>query len=60
MVVCPNDTLCYLKSDMKLLNGMVYCSYGDMGLFKNGLKNGLHKEWSGNGLLFFKGFFLLL
>ena len=41
----PTDTLCYLKSDMSLLNGVVYNEFGDVGMFKNGKRVGLHKEW---------------
>ena len=52
--VCPNDTLCYLKYDMSLLNGIVYNEFGDVGLFTNGIKNGIHKKWYENGQLEFE------
>ena len=41
----PTDTLCYLKSDMSLLNGMVYNEFGDVGMFKNGKRDIFYKEW---------------
>ena len=43
--------MCYLKFDMTLLNGFVVCEFGDVGLFKNGLRDGVHKEWYENGVL---------
>jgi antitoxin component YwqK of YwqJK toxin-antitoxin module len=50
-VTNPTDTLYYLKSDMSLLNGVVYNEFGDVGLFKNGKPNGLIKTWYKNGQL---------
>ena len=35
----PTDTLCFLKKDMSLVNGIVYNEFVDIGLFKNGIKN---------------------
>ena len=38
----PTDTLCFLKKDMSLVNGIVYNEFGDLGLFKKGIKNGMN------------------
>ncbi len=45
----PSDTITYLKSDMKPLNGIVFCEFGDIGKYINGKKEGLHKEWYESG-----------
>ena len=45
----PTDTLRYLKLDMKPINGIVYCEFGENGNFINGKKNGIHEEWYENG-----------
>jgi len=50
-VISPNDTLMFLKEDMSLLNGSVYCEFGEMGTFINGGKYGLHREYWSNGQL---------
>ena len=50
----PTDTLCYLKSDMSLLNGVVYNEFGDIGLFKNGKREGLNKIWYDDGQIMSK------
>ena len=42
----PNDTLTYLKSDMSLLNGIVF---GEFGKYVDGIKDGIHKEWYESG-----------
>ena len=47
----PTDTLFYLKNDMSLLNGVVFNEFGDVGLFKNGERDGLHRKWFENGQL---------
>ena len=47
----PTDTLTFLKSEMTPLNGMVYCKYGDNGLYINGKRDGEHKRWYDNGQL---------
>ena len=47
----PNDTLTYLKSDMTLLNGVVYSEFGELGKFINGEREGRHKWWYENGQL---------
>tara|TARA_B110000444_G_C18805508_1_gene579720 strand:+ start:906 stop:1400 length:495 start_codon:yes stop_codon:yes gene_type:complete len=47
----PNDTLTYLKYDMSLVNGVIFCEFGDVGLFKDGKRDGVHKGWWGNGQL---------
>ena len=36
--VSTNDTLTYLKSDMKPLNGIVFCEFGENGKYINGKK----------------------
>ena len=44
----PNsDNLLYVKKTNKLVNGIVYWRYGDLGLYKNGKKEGMHKSWVG-------------
>ena len=45
----PSDTITYLKSDMKPLNGIVFCEFGENGKYINGKKEGLHKEWYKSG-----------
>ena len=45
----PTDTLTYLKSDMKPLNGIVFCEFGENGKYINGKRNGIHKEWYDDG-----------
>ena len=45
----PSDTLTYLKSDMSLLNGVVYSEFGENGRYINGKKDGIHKEWYESG-----------
>ncbi len=47
----PNDKLRYLKYDMSLVNGIVFCDYGDWGLYKDGKPTGLHKRWYKDGQL---------
>jgi len=50
-VVSPNDTITYSKIDMKPLNGIIHCEFGDMGRFVNGRKEGLHFRWHDSGQL---------
>jgi len=45
----PTDTLTYLKSDMKPLNGIMYCEFGENGKYINGKKEGIHKDWYESG-----------
>jgi antitoxin component YwqK of YwqJK toxin-antitoxin module len=45
-----HDTM-YLKKDMHKISGLVYNEHGEVGFFKNGLRNGIHKEWFRNGNL---------
>lgn len=45
----PNDTLTYLKSDMSLLNGIVFGEFGEFGKYVDGIKDGIHKEWYESG-----------
>ena len=47
----PNDTLTYLKSDMLLLNGIVFGEFGEFGKYVDGIKDGIHKEWYEDGQL---------
>jgi antitoxin component YwqK of YwqJK toxin-antitoxin module len=53
----PTDTLTYLKSDMSLLNGVMYCEFGDLGSYKNGRMDGIQKNyyWNENGQLKHEG-----
>ena len=44
-----SDTITYLKSDMSLLNGVVYSEFGENGKYINGKKDGIHKEWYEDG-----------
>jgi uncharacterized protein (TIGR02145 family) len=46
-----NNDIVYLKSNMKPLNGYLSCEYGIMGLYKDGKKEGVHKNWYSNGSL---------
>ena len=46
-----NNDIVYLKSNMKPLNGYLTCEYGIMGLYKDGKKEGVHKNWYSNGSL---------
>ncbi len=56
-VTWPNDTIAYLKHDMSLLNGVVYCEFGELGNFIGGKRNDEHKRWYENGQLKFEGNF---
>jgi hypothetical protein len=49
-VTMDHDTM-FLKKDMHKLSGIVYNEYGEIGFFKNGLREGIHKEWFRNGNL---------
>tara|TARA_R110000737_G_C14619507_1_gene492738 strand:- start:1182 stop:1730 length:549 start_codon:yes stop_codon:yes gene_type:complete len=49
--VNPTDTLMCLKSDMKPLSGVVYCEFGDVGTYKDGKLEGVHREWYEDGKL---------
>jgi antitoxin component YwqK of YwqJK toxin-antitoxin module len=49
--VSPTDTLTYLKSNMKPLNGVVYCEFGENGKYINGKKDGEHRRWHNSGEL---------
>ena len=54
-IVCPkNEEITYLKYNMTPINGVVYCEYGDMGKYMNGLKEGIHFQWAENGNLWTK------
>lgn len=50
LVVMDHDTMFY-KKDMQKLTGLVYNKHGDVGIFNQGLREGLHKEWFRNGNL---------
>lgn len=41
----------YIKKTMLKVTGVVYNEHGDVGEFKNGLREGLHKEWFRSGHL---------
>ena len=47
-----HDTLTYLKEDMSLINGIVFCDFGELGSYKEGKKNGLWKDYDENGKIF--------
>lgn len=49
--VNATDTLMCLKFDMKPLNGIVYCEFGDVGTFVNGKPDGANKGWYEDGQL---------
>ena len=34
---------------MKPINGVLYCDYGDMGIYVKGKVDGLHEAWYENG-----------
>tara|TARA_R110001606_G_scaffold26570_3_gene85855 strand:+ start:64 stop:825 length:762 start_codon:yes stop_codon:yes gene_type:complete len=50
--VNPTDTLMSLKADMKPLNGIVYCKFGDIGKYVDGKKEGVQKLWYDDGQLY--------
>ena len=35
----------FLKNDMSPVNGILTCKYGEVGLFVNGRREGIHKTW---------------
>ena len=41
----------FLKQDMKPINGVLYCDYGDMGIYVKGKKDGLQRGWYEDGQL---------
>ena len=45
------DTVVFLKYDMKPINGVLYCDYGDIGVFVEGKPDGLVRLWHENGQL---------
>ena len=47
-VVMDNDTI-FLKNETLKVSGIVYNEHGEIGSFKNGLREGIHKEWFRNG-----------
>ena len=53
-ITSPSNTLTYLKKDMSLVNGIVFCEFGDMGLFKEGKEDGILKHYYENGQLMWK------
>jgi len=44
-----NEGKLYYKHNMELVNENVYCDQGNMGLFENGLKEGVHYTWYWTG-----------
>lgn len=57
-IVCPkNEEITYIRSNMTPVNGIVYCEFGEMGIYVNGLKEGIHYQWDDNGNLWTKGNF---
>ena len=51
-ITSPSNTLTYLKKDMSLVNGIVFCEFGDMGLFKEGKEDGVLKGWYEGHLIY--------
>ena len=51
-ITSPSNTLTYLKKDMSLVNGIVFCEFGDMGLFKEGKEAGVLKGWYEGHLIY--------
>jgi antitoxin component YwqK of YwqJK toxin-antitoxin module len=49
-VTLEHDTMC-LKKTMHKISGIVYNEHGEVGEFKEGLQEGLHKEWYRSGNL---------
>lgn len=43
-----NDSVVYLKHDMKPINGVLYNSCGDIGKYLNGKRDGLYRMWWSN------------
>ena len=51
-IVTPTkEKITYLKSTMEPLNGMIYNDQGDVGLYIDGQKTGVHKSWYKSGQL---------
>jgi len=48
------DSVIYLRYDMKPVNGIVYCEFGDMGKLVDGKLDGIYKEWYENAQLKFE------
>ena len=51
-ITSPSNKLTYLKKDMSLVNGIVFCEFGDMGLFKEGKEAGVLKGWHEGHLIY--------
>ena len=49
--VNPTDTIMCLRADMKPLNGIVFCEFGDIGKYVNGKEDGVQKDWYDDGQL---------
>ena len=49
-VTMDHDTM-FLKKDMHKISGIVYNEHGELGVFKDGLREGVHKEWFRSGNL---------
>jgi len=49
-VTLEHDTMCSKKT-MHKITGIVYNEHGEVGEFKDGLREGLHKEWYRSGNL---------
>ena len=49
-VTMDHDTM-FLKKDMHKISGIVYNEHGELGVFKDGLREGIHKEWFRSGNL---------
>ena len=56
--VNPTDTIMCLRADMKPLNGVVYCEFGDIGKYVNGKEDGVCKGWYENGQLKYDLYFI--
>ena len=52
--VNPTDTLMCLRADMKPLNGIVFCEFGDIGKYVNGKEEGVQKTWFESGQLMYE------
>tara|TARA_B100001250_G_scaffold5649_1_gene4717 strand:+ start:870 stop:1592 length:723 start_codon:yes stop_codon:yes gene_type:complete len=56
-VFYTDDETCILKSNQKPLNGFLTSNFGDIGLYKNGKREGFHKDYYQSGRLKLRGYF---
>ena len=47
--VYEDGEITYSKLDSKPISGLIFCKYGELGEYKNGIKEGIHKEYFETG-----------